>query len=246
MKTKLFLVAFTLMQVFVFASCSSSDDDDSTIVTSSKELSLSHEQTSQITCSASNVTYESENKFVATVSTSGLVTANCIGQTYIKVNGKRAVKVTVNPVNTYFVEPLYDFNLTKANVKSKLGTPYNETDNGLAYRSTSSRINAYAYLFDENNKLKASSMMVKSTYLSSLMDFISERYLPLDYDEDTSTAYCVNGSSKETITMAVSVQVYNSSNIQVKYYPVDLTKSKISVHKQIKSHYTNMLKDINY
>ena len=83
MKTKLFLVAFTLMQVFVFASCSSSDDDDSTIVTSSKELSLSHEQTSQITCSASNVTYESENKFVATVSTSGLVTANCIGQTYI-------------------------------------------------------------------------------------------------------------------------------------------------------------------
>ena len=90
---RFFLCSIAIVLFSAFMGCSKDDDEFS--ITSSKSVELTSKGTSQITCSDSKASYSSEDEYVATVSDNGLITAKRIGETFIDVNGQKAVKVTV-------------------------------------------------------------------------------------------------------------------------------------------------------
>ena len=96
---RILFYSIAVVLLTTFAACSKDDEDDSSI-TSSKSIELTSQKTSQIECSDSRASYSSEDEYVATVSETGLITAKRIGETYIDVNGQKAIKVTVTPAVT--------------------------------------------------------------------------------------------------------------------------------------------------
>lgn len=125
-----------------FTGCSKDGDDFK--ITSSKNVELTSQSTSQITCSDPEATYLSEDEYVATVSETGLITGKRIGETYIDVNGQKLVKVTVKPLITDFTEPQFLFGATKEEVYAKVGTNYSvSNDDVIAYTSSSGRVKGY-------------------------------------------------------------------------------------------------------
>lgn len=239
---KIFLCSIVIVLFSTFVSCSK-DDDDAFSITSSKSVELSSKGTSQITYSGSNAAFSSEDEYVATVSDNGLITAKRIGETYIDVNGKKEVKVTVSPLITSFSEPQFLFGATKNEVISKVGSNYSSsTDTGITYIPTSGRVKGYAYLL-KNGKVTAVAMIVSTLYLESLTDFLLERYVPATFSEDNYTALFVNGLSLEKTTMVIGEQLYSTSFMNVLYFPYEknASKSRSIEKKQIYINQTNDL-----
>ncbi len=221
---RFFLCSIAVVLFTAFVSCSKDDDDFS--ITSSKDVELSSKGTSQITCSDSKASYSSEDEYVATVSDKGLITAKRIGETYIDVNGQKAVKVTVKPLVTSFVEPQFLFGATKNEVISKVGSNYsNSTSTGIAYTPSSGKVKGYVYLL-KDGKVCAVGMIVSTLYMETLTDFLLERYMPATFSEENYTALFVNGISLEKTTMLIGEQLYSVSLMNVVYMPYDKNTSK--------------------
>ena len=204
----------------------SKDEEDVMSITSSKNVELTSKGTSQITCSDSKASYLSEDEYVATVSDKGLITAKRIGETYIDVNSQKAVKVTVKPLVTSFVEPQFLFGATKNEVISKVGSNYsNSTSTGIAYTPSSGKVKGYVYLL-KDGKVCAVGMIVSTLYMETLTDFLLERYMPATFSEENYTALFVNGISLEKTTMLIGEQLYSVSLMNVVYMPYDKNTSK--------------------
>ena len=85
------------------------------------------------------------------------------------------------------------------------------------------------FAFDSNDRLTSSAVMVKTAYASTLGDFLVERYMPIDVNTSEYTAMFVNGVSKEKITTAINLSVYNLSYLMVMYVDVrNAAKTKSS------------------
>src|SRR5574344_2435462 len=238
---RFFLCSIAIVLFSAVMSCSKDDDEFS--ITSSKSVELTSKGTSQITCSDSKASYSSEDEYVATVSDNGLITAKRIGETYIDVNGQKAVKVTVKPLVTSFIEPQFLFGATKNEVIAKVGSNYSSsTDTGIAYIPTSGKVKGYAYLL-KNGKVTAVAMIVSTLYMESLTDFLLERYVPATFSEDNYTALFVNGLSLEKTTMVIGEQLYSTSFMNVLYFPYEknASKSRSIEKKQIFINQTNDL-----
>ncbi len=221
MKTNFFAL-LTLVCALTFSSCSKDDGDTIDLQTPS-EMILNSKQTAQIKAiSKSPIRYESKNEFNATVSDKGLVKANFVGETEIKVtNGSdsKSITIKVDPKVNLYPEPSIEWGITKSQIIAKYGKPDTETADGIGYSGYSSAAPIAMFLF-ENNRLKSSAVTVKTSYASALGSFLTERYLPIDVDSDKYTAMFVNGLKSETITTAVYLSVYNLSNLMVTYLDV--------------------------
>ena len=223
-----FSIALLLFTVFV--GCSK--DDDELVITSSKNVELTSKGTSQITCSDSKATYSSEDEYVATVSENGLITGFHIGETYIDVNGEKAVKVTVNPVYTSFTEPQFLFGATKDEVISKVGSNYaSATSSVIGYVPTSGKVKAYFY-FLKDGKVSAVGMSISTAYMESITNFLLERYIPATISDEDYTALFINGLGLDKTTMIIGEQIYSVSLINVIYMPYVGTKSRSAEEKQ--------------
>lgn len=87
-----------MLSVCMFSSCSS--NDDALISLSEKEVTLKVDATQQIKATSDVSKWSSENDFIASVSESGMVTANHIGETRIMAqgsNGSAFCNVSVKP-----------------------------------------------------------------------------------------------------------------------------------------------------
>lgn len=211
------------MLLTAFVGCS---NDDDFAITSSQSVELNSQDTSQITCSDPKASYSSEDEYIATVSETGLITAQRIGETYIDVNDQKAVKVTVNPAVTYFTEPQFLFGATKDEVYSKVGTNYSlSNESGIAYTPTSGRVKGYLYLL-KNGKVAYVVMVVSTSYVNSLTDFLLERYLPATISYEDYTALYINALKPEKASMIIGEQIYSVSLINVAYMPYTYSASK--------------------
>lgn len=223
---KLLFFAVTFLSLSTFVACSSDDDEDKMEITSSTNVELTSQKTSQIVCSDAKATYQSEDEYVASVSDKGLITAGRIGETYIDVNGKKSVKVTVTPVYTQYVEPLFMFGSTKNELIAKAGSDYKSTDGkSIYYMPTTGRVKIYLYII-EDDKVTSAAMAVSTTYLESLTSFLLERYVPATFTDDDYTAIFMNALTVEKTTMVVAETVYSSSLMLVSYAPYSGTKTK--------------------
>lgn len=178
-KVMLFIISAICLTTFI--GCEK--DVELPLVLKSTSTTLTSSQTFNITVTPDTVgcTYESENVLIATVSTNGLITAKCIGETNIVVkNSKKGFtakcKVTVTPKYSMYKEPYLVFgsaataikNYEKRNLKS-------ETAATLIYDGENSQITGVGYAI-ENSIYKLVLCAIPKDYPELLLNYLRERY----------------------------------------------------------------------
>lgn len=221
---KIIIIAIILLNLVAFLSCAG--DKKLTLNASFVELYAHDKHT--ITTNGSNVSFSSENPYIATVnSTTGVVTAMTIGKTSIKVTsdqGDAEVLVNVNQKYNTYVEPCTDFSKTKSQIISMYGNPDVSDSGGIAYVYDDKKHFGDMYFFS-NSKLYASTAIINQDYAVELMNFLGERYWAIG-SEDGQYVFA-NGSSIETITMGVVMSKMSGYKLySVTYMPyTDDTRS---------------------
>lgn len=242
------LLLFLLVLPFVLGSCGSDDDDDSISLKETEKV-LKYGETYQINATSSNkISYTSENKYHATVSESGLVTAGRIGETQISVSDGKSTKkfkVTVNAESNLYPEPNIEFGISKADLIKKLGTPDSQTDSGIGYLNYSTNAPIAMYLFDSNGKLNSSTVMVKTAYSSELGTFFKERYVYGTSIEEDYTLIFVNALKIEDATMLIGASLYNANYWSTTYMPYAYKKSKSTNHNSDLQNIHELMKSLN-
>ena len=226
-----------------FAGCDKGEDAKSNVIQlTSSDQTMYYDDEFQIDATSDTpITYTSENEYHAEVSASGFVTAGRVGETNIVLtNGEdtKKIKITVRPKSNLYPEPDLTFGMSRSAVKAKLGTPDNETDTGIGYMDWSNAAPTLLCLCDDYDKLEVYAVMVKTSYTSTLTDFLLERYVPAALPDDGDIiAIFVNGLDRETANMAVSLVLYNLSNLMVMYtpFPIPDTRSATSNSDIMKS-----------
>lgn len=222
---------FTLtLLVTLFMGCSSDNDNDNAdkIVLNTSDLTMYYDDEIQIDAkSDSKISYSSQNEYYASVSDGGVIKAGRVGETRIALtNGKdtKSLKVTIRAKRDLYPEPNIEFGISRSDLIKKLGTPDNETVDGIGYYNYSINAPQVAYLFDSNDQLRSSAVLVNSTQSSSLGSFLAERYLSIgskDY-----TFFYINSLLSQKPTMGVGATLSNINYWMVLYMPFSDTQEK--------------------
>lgn len=228
MKKILFTLGIALP--FLFNSCSDDEnkENDSIKLESSKlEILVGNEMQINATSSL-DISYSSENDYYASVSRSGLVTANKVGETSVLLNNgvkKETVDIAITPKYTTYPDPYLNFNASKNDIIKEVGNPDRTTDDGgLVYDNYSSKASAGLYMFD-GSKYTGFGVTVNTSYAAELGNFIRERYNLYWNDEDNYTIYYINATTISKATVIVAVEI-TLSGIYVIYMPASaLSKS---------------------
>ena len=211
LKMKKFIWILAAALPMVFTSCG--DDNDEMLTLDQTEMSVNYQGTAvKLKASEKNCTWTSENDFIAEVDGDGNVTPKHVGTTTIvatKDGNKATCKVTVNPTNTKFTNPVLTFGANVEAVKAsvaaqKLNLNLNdeeeEKENGVnwttLYYSTGMDMNYpwYAYIFEEN-KLATSALTVGGEDDMIALDSFLQQY----YDRygETEDGYVYRNAATE-------------------------------------------------
>lgn len=197
-KALLLFLSFT-----VCLGCSKKDDASSLFNRDS--LTLHANETHQLIENSSDVNAISSNNFVASVSASGLVTANHVGTAKISA-GNSVCNVTVEAKYYLYKEPLQNWGATKSEIQAKAGIPHSTTTTSLFYSQSASV--ALGYYF-ENNKLNGAAVLIKSASNTSILHFLAERYKLIMEDPDGEiVAMYINANMSDDATTAVGLSLY--------------------------------------
>lgn len=128
-----------------------------------------------------------------------------------------------------------DWGASISTIRSRYGTPYSSDSEMLMYKSSNSNVPYYMYYF-ENGKLKYSYALVKLSASSTLVDFLTERYMTLNVNMSTYTAtftHCYGKISNPQCDYAVAFS-YSSSigGILVTYAPNSSTSTRTNKDTQ--------------
>ena len=175
------VVAAMVVSAISITSCSKDDDGNDTLFSLDKDsVSLMVKQTGSVS-STKTATWMSENDFIASVNSSGEITANHVGKTEIVATADgKSLKcgVTVKANYYTFIEPFHYFTMNKDEVKATaLGTLKKETDTKLTFDDVLG--NPVVYTFDETTgKLKGVLIQLKISVsrVDEVTDFLRERY----------------------------------------------------------------------
>jgi hypothetical protein len=232
MKKLVFILAVVAL---VLTGCSKDEEPD-VISLKVSEKTLYHDDEYQIEATSKGaITYAVENEYHAKVSETGLVTAKFVGETNILLsNGEdsKTFKVIVKPQSNLYSEPDVKFGDSKSSIIAKFGTPETESGNSILYDDYSNSAPIVMFSFDSSNKLTSYAVMVKSMYSSILADFLLERYLAVS--ENDGLFMFINGLNTNTATMAIGLQLYNTSYWMVMYIPNN-SSAKSSILKSNKN-----------
>lgn len=124
-----------------------------------------------------NLVYTSDNPYVATVSESGVVTANFVGKATIHVTaseGEQALKVDVLPLYTTYEEPCLDFTMNWNDVMTMYEDSYLGKNTTTCFFEGEGRY-SYGYLF-EDDILQAVFVWCQYTSIDKIHQFLGERY----------------------------------------------------------------------
>ena len=182
---------------------------------------MHHGETYQIPAQCDNpITYTSVDEYHANVSASGLITAQYVGNTTIRLTSEDDTKtfsVTVISRSNLYPEPNIKVGDTRSTVISKLGQPDASTSDGIGYNNYSTKAPMLAVLFDANNRVKGYGIMVLSAYSSELSTFIRERYAYVTMNE--GSPIFINSLTAAGATLLVSYEYYNTNYWMVTYLP---------------------------
>ncbi len=207
-------------------------------ITSSKNLTLNYDETSQIIvsgASSNGIVYESEDEYHARVTEGGMITGRCVGNTVVEIrDGHKTAEVAVKVVareNLYETPTLAFGIVSKSDIISLYGTPDEETDDVLAYKNYSPSADVLMFNFDERGKLESSLVAVKISYTSNLVDFLLERYIPVHVE--ATSALFIDGLTLEEANTTIMLNMFNTSYMSVVYMDAEIS-SGVSPQKIIK------------
>lgn len=223
MKTSLKAMLLCTVFCLILSSCSDSKDDEVKINESS--ISLYYEETKQLEASGSNnIAWSTDNNFVAKVSNNGMVTANHVGKTIIRANDA-ICEVTVKPKHNLYKDPITEWGITKSEVIKRLGTPDEDSGNIIGYVTNNSKAPITMYMF-ENDKLTTACPSVMISYTATLLDFLIERYQPVDVNVTDLTATFINAMTFDESTIAVHIAPNLSLGMYLTMYINPHTKTR--------------------
>lgn len=208
-----------------FAACSKDDTPSLSIKETEISLNSKQEKLISVLPDASGCIFESENKLIANVSADGKVTGVTVGTTYITVTNASQkftskCKVTVTPLYNLFKEPYMGFGATKSTIKANESrTLAIETSTGISFTGENSNISLVMYAFDSQGKMTSAGIAFPTSKMYTTMDFLSERYIPIGYEN----GYGIFISNDKK--MSVAITVYNVSYLMIIYTPSGLTRS---------------------
>ena len=173
-------LSFVLMAVIAISFIGCKKKMISVSSPSTSQLTMYHGDTRQITAESDyDIKYSSQNDYHATVSDNGLITAQYVGTTIIKVDSKydsREITVTVSPRSKLYPGPNISIGETKSSIIERFGEPDADTGFGIGYNNYSTKAPMLIVLFDDNKKCIDFAVMVKEEYSSEIETFLSERY----------------------------------------------------------------------
>ena len=221
---KFFLMLAVMLQLVVISSCGSDNDEPSQKV---NDQALNVDATYQIPGNPSG--WNSDNKYIASVSDKGLVTANLMGTTRI-ANGKSSFKVTVKPTMTIYKEPIFEWGKSKSSVKSAMSSysMVSETDAMVIYENVGDAW-LYSYSF-KGNSLSAFMALIRVSDISKtrLTDYLMQRYVPVTYED--SNIYMMTPDRKTAVLMTAD---YMNSTLVYQIFATSLdgTKTRAAVEE---------------
>ncbi len=174
--------------VAVFVACGK-DNKEPTAALNQTEITLHYDEEFQFevkkgdqTVPFTSLTTSSSDEVVGNINGSGLFEANRIGETTIKIVGdgiNLSAKVTVEPYQNLFAEPVINFNGTKQDIKNaekrSLST---ETATALLYTGENSNIEEVFYSFGSNGRLNGAISLfpMNISLAEKIAVFYIERY----------------------------------------------------------------------
>jgi len=230
------LVLLAVVLPLVLAGCSKDDEPDVISLEVSEKTLYSGDKYQIEATSKAAINYTVENEYHAEVSETGLVTARFVGETNVLLsNGEdtKNFRVIVRPKSNLYPEPDVKFGDSKSSIVAKFGTPDYETSSGIGYYDYSNAAPVLLFLFDSNDKLDIYGVLVRSIYSSTLAEFLSERYMPVA--EEDGVFFFINGLNTTTATMAIGLQLYDTSYWMVVYMPNTSTSTKSALLKSSKN-----------
>lgn len=173
-----------MASLLCFLSCSK-DEEELTISTDYVEIYVG--DSFSLTCSKKNVTWSSDNEFIANV-TDGLVKGVHVGETVIHVEDLTCV-VNVKPKYTMFTEPSKNFGASITTIKDEMSgyTLKSQNSTSLSYYGKG-KVLVYAYTFT-SGKMKMSGFTVATEDCMDLVEFLDERYILVDAQKKSSSEY---------------------------------------------------------
>ena len=214
-----------LFGLFAIYSCSSDDDDSG-----QKNVTMKVGDTYTI---KSGSDWSVDNDYVAEI-TGSTIKATLVGEATVS-NGTSSFKLTVDPKTILWDDPYMKWNASKAQVKSAMSKYelMNENDDQLIYYGKN-KADYYGYNF-QNGKLSTS--MVLTSYLEDeLVDFIKERYILIDSNDETQIIYFTDYSMKYVV-IAMFIEIDNVDYCIVGYGDASDTNS---MAKTMKSEFVNL------
>lgn len=214
-----------LLGFFALTSCSSDDDDSG-----QKDVKMKVGDTYTIK-SGSNWT--PQNEYVAEI-TGNTIKATLVGETTVS-NGSNSFKLTVDPKTVLWNDPYMKWNASKSQVKSAMSKYelLTENDDQLIYYGKD-KADFYAYQFDSN---KLSTSMVFTSYLGDdLVNFVVERFILIDSDDETETLLFTDYSINYAI-IVMFTEIDNTEYCIIAY--ADANDAKV-VAKDMKSGLSNV------
>ncbi len=206
----------TFMCAMLFTCC-----ENSKMKISPSDVTLHFEEELVLTVidNHSDVTWTTDDEFVASVKSNGIVTAEHVGTTTITAkDGKNEVYCSVSVTPEYYTynEPIMDWGCSKESIISKKGTPDSNQSDAVAYLQSESRGIVEMYMF-ENGKLTSSGVILKLSYSNTdVASFLIERYQPITVTD--SGIYCfINAMTLEKASLSIGLTI--DDMILVTYLP---------------------------
>lgn len=211
-----------------FAGCKKADEPLS-LKTTTANLTNTKTFKLNVTPSASGCIFASENEYIASVSSSGLITAHLLGETYITVSNiekgfSAKCKVTVQAEHLIYKEPYLDFGLTRKGIKDyETRYLYQEDDTSIIYIGENNSIVAVFYLMDFSEYYE-SICLISAANPVLFEDFISERYYLLETDNEFRTLMTPDSTTLVGIESGITID--SDPFYAVYYVPFPTFKSK--------------------
>ncbi len=217
-------ILFLTIAALAIIGCSK--DEDSKITLSTDNVVLYTEGTEQISANE-EPTWKSDNKFVATVSNTGVIKGEHVGKATIIAIGKKgdaSCRVEVKAKYNTYTEPVLIFGANKSTIKAKeKRTLDTEKEGSLLFKPDKSTIKGVTYIF-ENNKMTAAGVFVNTFSALETTDFLIERYLVVGAGSGDIVGLMLNDlPNKATMSIAMSIE---SGYVLVIYMPYEKNKSR--------------------
>lgn len=240
MNMKNYFYFFAIVVSLILAACGGEDEPNVKF----ENATISYGQTYSIP-NGKNIVWTSSNELIATVD-GNIVTAKRVGEAVIS-SEKGSFKVSVTPTSYVFTEPCIQWGADKKSVKSYMnnvsGVTINEdTNTTLNYKGTGKAL-LYSYSF-ENSALKGSGIGLDGDYIDAeaMADFMIERYVPIEVDEDNYSFYFVSPDKKTGVLMQLKVSGRTIIYLVV-YVPVGDSRSDYDIAEQF-NEYDNAPSDV--